>query len=89
MDAYELFDTYMDEEFRSVEGERGVRNLEKLCETLGYGEGFMRNRAIEEFLCDNPGAVQAVVEFIGEWVARNSDWQDRLMDVVGEEDEDA
>ena len=86
MEATELFDRYMDEEFRSFEGERGVRNLETLCENLGYGQGFMRNRALEEFLCDNPGAVEAVVEFIGEWVERNTEWQERLLDVVGEEE---
>lgn len=85
MEAYEVFDRYMDEEFRSVEGEQGVRNLEQLCETLGYGQGFMRGRAIEEFLADNPGAVQAVVDFVGEWVERNNDWQARLEEVAGEE----
>ena len=88
MEAYELFDKYMDNHFRSFEGERGVRNLEQLVETLGYGEGWMRGRAIEDFLTDNPGAVQAVVEFIGEWVGRNSDWQDRLSDGVEEEEDE-
>jgi hypothetical protein len=88
MEAYELFDKYMDKNFRSFEGERGVRNLEQLVETLGYGEGWMRGRAIEDFLTDNPGAVQAVVEFIGEWVERNSDWQDRLTDGVDEEEDE-
>mgnify|MGYP000288235715 CR=1 FL=1 len=82
MQADEIFGTYLDENFRSYEGERGVRNLEQLCETLGYGQGYMRNRAVEEFLSDNPGAVQAVVDFIGEWTARNTAWQNKLASAV-------
>ena len=81
------FDAYCDEHFRSVEGERGVRNLDQLCETLGYGQGFMRNRAIEDFLTDNPGAVEAVLEFIGEWVERNDEWAESLREAVEDEEE--
>ena len=85
MDAYELFDTYMDEEFRSVEGESGVRNLEQLCETLGYGQGYMRGRAIEEMLADNPGAVEAVAQFLAEWAVRNTEWNAALEQVLEDE----
>jgi len=75
------FDAYCDNNFRTCEGESGVRNLEQLVETLGYGQGFMRNRAIEDFLTDNPGAVEAVLNFIGEWVERNDEWAEALQQV--------
>ena len=81
----DVFEAYCDNNFRTVEGESGVRNLEQLVETLGYGEGFMRNRAIEDFLTDNPGAVEAVLQFIGEWVERNNEWAERLKESLVED----
>lgn len=82
MHNQEVVETYMDNHFRSFEGERGYRNLEQMCETLGYGEGFMRGRAVEEMLQDNPGAVEAVAEFLAAWAERNSDWNERLRKVA-------
>lgn len=85
MDANELFDTYCEKNrMFHFEGERGVQHLTQVVETLGYGEGWMRGRAIEDFLTDNPGAIEAVMEFIGEWVGRNSEWQEKLADAVEE-----
>lgn len=84
----DLLDQYLeDNNIRNFEGERGVRNLEQLVETLGYGQGFMRNRAIEEFLADNPGAVEAVVNFIGEWAERNTEWQESLRNACEDSEE--
>lgn len=82
------FDAYCDNRFTTCEGERGFRNLEELVETLGYGEGWMRGRAIEDFLTDNPGAVEAVLQFIGEWVERNDEWAERLQEAVEEDTEE-
>jgi hypothetical protein len=78
----EIFEKYCDKNFRSVEGERGVQNLRDLVETLGYGRGYMSNRSIEDFLTDNPGAIEAILEFVGDWVPRNSDWEDKITDAV-------
>ena len=73
MDKYDIWDKYCDQHFRTVEGERGVRNLENLVSNLGYMH-------IEEFLADNPGAVEAIVEFVGDWVSRGmgNDWAEQL-----------
>ena len=81
----QVVEQYMDNFFRTTEGESGVRCLEEMCETLGYGEGFMRGRAIEEMLADNPGAVEAVAEFLAEWAERNSAWAARLEQVLEDE----
>lgn len=78
------FDAYIGTHFRRIEGEQGVRNLEQLVETLGYGHGIYRNRAIEEFLIDNPGAVEAVLQFIGEWTDRNEEWAAALLNASEE-----
>ena len=77
-----VVDTYMDNYFFRVEGEQGVRNLEQMCETLGYGSGYMRGRAIEEMLADNPGAVEAVAQFLAEWAVRNTEWNAALEQVL-------
>lgn len=61
--------------------EGSTRNLEKLVNVLGYrDQGF--GDAVHEFLCDNPGAQQAIVEWIGEWIDRNSDWREAMEDEV-------
>ena len=85
MQRANIVEQYIDNCFRSFEGERGVRNLEAMCEALGYGEGFMRGRAIEEMLQDNPGAVEAVANFLAEWAVRNGGWNARLEQVLVDE----
>ena len=82
MDRADIVEQYMSNCFRSVEGESGVRNLEAMCEALGYGEDYMRGRAIEEMLADNPGAVEAVANFLAEWAERNGDWAWHLKSVL-------
>ena len=79
---HNVVDTYMDNYFFRMEGEQGVRNLETMCEHLGYGQGYMRGRAIEEMLADNPGAVEAVAEFLADWAVRNAEWNAALEQVL-------
>ena len=80
-----VVDAYMDNYFFRMEGEQGVRNLETMCEHLGYGSGFMRGRAIEEMLADNPGAVEAVAQFLADWAVRNTEWNSALEQVLEED----
>ena len=81
----DVVDTYIDNFMFRLEGEQGVRNLETMCEHLGYGSGFMRGRAIEEMLADNPGAVEAVANFLAEQAVRNTEWNSALADVLEDE----
>ena len=81
----DVVDTYMDNFMFRMEGETGVKNLEQMCETLGYGSGWMRGRAIEEMLADNPGAVEAVANFLAEQAVRNTEWNSALADVLEDE----
>jgi hypothetical protein len=68
----------------SFEGERGIKHMEKIAtEVCGYSnawEGTLKN-----FFADNPGAIEAVVEWIGN--QRCSDWKDNLESLVGPEEE--
>jgi hypothetical protein len=62
-----------------TEGEQGVKNLEKLLSALGYHEhNFLHGTLIEVFLTDNPGAIEALIEWIGR--QNIEDWQSNLED---------
>jgi DNA-binding FrmR family transcriptional regulator len=80
----EIVEQYMDNCFRSFEGERGHTDLEEMCEAVGYGQGFMRGRAIEEMLTDNPAAVEALAQFLAEQAERNGAWAQGMKDVLEE-----
>lgn len=80
LDSTELLDIWCQQNrcYR-FEGESGLDNLTKLVEVLGYKEhGFRHGSAIEVFLADNPGACDAIVEFITEWVDRAPEWRENL-----------
>lgn len=78
-----LFMTYCENNFTSNEGPRGVRNLEKLAKVLGYGSHYQP--VLQSFFEDNPGAIQAVVEWAESQVEGNTEWQEALRAEVGDE----
>lgn len=95
-DNDELFDNYIQQEFNGyfrTEGTEGVRNLEKLCEGLGYRDGqFIGQHYILNFLADNPGAIEKLFEFIQEGVSNpfNPEWADALdLESYADEEEEA
>jgi hypothetical protein len=60
----QLVDKYIDDhQLYHFEGERGVDNFEKLVKQLGYQSVFGHG-PIESFLADNPGAIEAMIEWI-------------------------
>lgn len=75
----EGFENYCDEEGISCEGNRGMESLEKVLHQIGYRSSQVNVKfgtIIETFLCDNPGAVEKVMEFIGENFADEFvDWE--------------
>ena len=77
---------YVHENFRSSAGDAAVRDFETLCETLGYGRGFMQGRALEEFLADNPGAVESLLEWVERISGVHTDWEQRLQSALSETD---
>ena len=87
-DRQDIVDQYMDKYFRHYEGETGVRNLDDLCQILGYGTGYMQNRAIEEMLSDNPGIIELIAERLSEGMVRYNEWNNALREYVEENAED-
>ena len=68
-------------------GPSGVRNLEYLAEDLGYTSGsFIGNHPLFNFLADNPGAIQAIIDWIGD--QNIPEWAENLECVLGDKDED-
>ena len=71
----------------SSEGERGVRDLHRLVEDMGYpGHDYAYGTPIEVFLIDNPGAIEAIVEWIKE--QNFSEWKENLKSNLLEEEEE-
>jgi len=65
---------YLDaNKFYHFEGDRGVERLETvLKDVCGYGHW----NTLHNFLADNPGAIEAIVQWIGE--QRVPEWKDNL-----------
>lgn len=73
-----------DNKLYHFEGDRGVGNLEKIVKEIGYeGHGFKHGTPIEAFLSDNPGAIEALLEWIKE--QHVPEWAEALS---GNDDED-
>lgn len=69
-------------EITSFEGARGVRNLEKtLKEVCGYSDAF--GGVLRNFFEDNPGAVEAVLDWVGQ--QQPPEWAANLDSLVGED----
>lgn len=69
------------------EGESGVRKLTKVVEALGYKDRY--TGSLEAFLADNSGALEALLEWIGN--QRSTEWVDSIKEHLHEplvEDDD-
>lgn len=83
------FDTQLDKfidqnRMYSWEGSKGVHNLEYLVKAIGYKDNY--GDAIHNFLYDNPGAIEAIVEWIRN--CRCTDWAEMLAEEVCDEEVD-
>jgi hypothetical protein len=83
MDGYELLQLWTDKNAVRYDDES---DLTDLVEILGYRQG------LREFFGDNPGAIQAVFNWIEETIDRIPDWKENLKDELSgmmEEEEDS
>lgn len=77
--VYETLERFIEQEkMWSWEMSRGVENLDEVIRAIGYDD-------VENFLLDNPGAIEALISWIGE--QRVEEWSDRLEDRLEEEEE--
>ena len=71
MDGFELMETWMDKNAVRFDDEQDLTNL---IEVLGYRQG------LREFFGDNPGAIEALFNWISENIDNVSDWKENLRD---------
>jgi hypothetical protein len=65
----------------NFEGQRGLDVLEKFCEHLGYKDtGPTNTRALDKFLLDNPGAIEAIIKWVED--TRSPEFYAKLEKVV-------
>jgi hypothetical protein len=65
----------------SFESYNGVNNLKKLLkEVCGYGKQAFGPDALNEFLADNSGAVEAIINWISQ--QDNTEWNDNISDSI-------
>lgn len=96
LDICEAVDRFLEQEnIYSTEGARGVRNLAKLVNALGYSDfnrygqqpGGYALGDIFTFLEDNSGAIEALIEWIK--TRRNpSEWLDSIRPVLRNDADD-
>jgi len=73
-DVSELVDEYLEgNKFYHFEGSRGVSNLDTLIDVLGY-------RDMDEFLSDNSGCLEAMIEWIKD--ARVPEWNEKFAGIL-------
>lgn len=85
---YDLIREFRDQEgLHNLEGERGVQNLEKIIEAIGYkAHGFRHGSLVEVFLADNSAAIEMLIDFIAESDARTSgEWRENLESNIEDE----
>lgn len=83
----DIFEEYIEHhpELARIEGEQGVKGLHKLASDLGYSQQpFAYGSPLELFLADNPGAVEALQN----WVRDNGsdEWRDDLESTLPEKE---
>jgi hypothetical protein len=82
--GYELLELWMEKNAVRYDDEQDLTNL---VEVLGYRQG------LREFFGDNPGAIEAVFNWVENEIDRIPDWSDNLRDELegmmedGEEEE--
>lgn len=76
----ELIDDFIEQNTDGIlEGTRGVKNLESLLNQIGYD-------GLGDFLADNPGAIDAVLRWIG-YQDQITEWHDALLDSIKHADD--
>ncbi len=70
------------------EGDTGMKHLNTLTRDMGYkGHGFEYGSSLEAFLSDNPGAQEAIVNWVRE--QNINDWKEELESCLPAEEDDA
>lgn len=87
MSFEELVDLYISQKnLYMLEGSTGVKNLEKLLKAI-EGDSFFGN-PIVGFFENNPGAIEAIINWIKKEGGFIDDWVDSLKEAVDDSDDE-
>ena len=88
-DMQELVENWCDKHgAHHFEGDAGLQRFNNLCAAIGYaGHQFKFGSPLEHFLSDNPGAIEAVLEWIVER-GENCEWKTALESELEPSDEE-
>lgn len=90
LDMLEVMDEYRTyNKLFSMEMASGVQKLSKLIGHLDHNYGnkyYFNGSKVEDFLADNPGAIEALID----WIIDNDDgtWKESLLSTLPEEEND-
>ena len=77
--SYKLMNDFINEEKLRFEGESAIKSLNKITKQLGYNEeSFRYGSSFERFIADNPGCCEKIVEWITEYMDKNSEWKENF-----------
>lgn len=82
---------YLDEnQMFNFEMSTGIESLNQICADLGYKEeGFKYGSSFEQFIMDNPGCCEKIIDWITDQLDKNSEWKEALsFDNDSEEEEE-
>lgn len=86
-DLSELLREFVEQEkLWHFEGDSGLEKFEKICTAIGYpGHQFRYGDPIQHFLSDNPGAIQAILEWIEE--QNIPEWKESVISHLNEKED--
>lgn len=79
----ELLEKWQDEH-RCHHFENSTKNLNRIVEAIGYRDDMFGD-ALHNFLNDNPGAQEAIRDWIAEWIDRNREWKELILAEITQE----
>ena len=82
----ELFDELIDHK-HLYHFESSTRNLEEVVKAIGYRRD-MCGSALDNFLNDNPGAQEAIVDWIRDNMDGNEEWTENVRSELPEHEDD-
>ncbi len=70
-----------------LEGDAGQEKMQKLVRVLGYdGHQFRFGEPLQQFLSDNPGAMEAILTWVEEQLDDNQDWRANVIEAIEDQE---
>lgn len=80
---FEKLEKFMEQEniYLNDGGDSALQGLNRICKELGYKEnGFKYGSSFEQFISDNPGVIEKIIE----WICDNppEEWEESINNLV-------